>query len=130
MATSKPSDPLADLLGREGKLPPAQVVEIALDLADALTRAHRLGILHRDLKPANVLLAPDGTPRLADFGLAHLSAGSQLTQSGVLMGTVDYLSPEACQGEALDERGDIWAFGVLLFEMLAGRVPFGGDNLT
>ena len=94
------------------------------------TRAHRLGIIHRDLKPANVLLAPDGTPRLADFGIAHVATGPQLTQTGMLIGTVDYLSPEACQGEPLDERADIWAFGVLLFEMLSGRVPFTGDNLT
>jgi predicted ATPase len=108
----------------------ARAMEIALDLADALTRAHRLGILHRDLKPENVLLAADGTPRLADFGLAHLPTGSRLTQSGMLMGTVDYISPEACQGEVLDERSDIWSFGVMLFEMLAGCVPFSGDTFV
>ena len=77
-----------------------------------------------------MLLAADGTPRLADFGMAHFAAASQLTQTGMLMGTVDYLSPEACQGEPIDERADIWAFGVLLFEMLSGQPPFGGDNLT
>ena len=107
-----------------------RAVQIALELADALTRAHHLGILHRDLKPENVLLAGDGTPRLADFGLARLAASPRLTQSGMLMGTVDYVSPEACQGEAVDERSDIWSFGVMLFEMLAGRVPFGGDTFA
>ena len=118
------------LLRTQGRLPSARVIEIGLDLADALTRAHRLGIIHRDLKPANVLLAPDGTPRLADFGIAHVAAGPQLTQTGMLIGTVDYLSPEACQGEPLDERADIWAFGVLLFEMLSGRKPFTGGKLA
>jgi predicted ATPase/predicted Ser/Thr protein kinase len=107
-----------------------RVLEIALDLADALTRAHRLGILHRDLKPANVLLAEDGTPRLSDFGIARVSEGPRLTQTGVLVGTPDFLSPEACEGKPIDERGDIWAFGVLLFEMLTGGTPFAGDTLT
>jgi len=121
---------LEDLLRKQGRLPPARAVEIGLDLADALTRAHRLGIIHRDLKPANVLLAPDGTPRLADFGIAHVECGSCLTQTGVLIGTVDYLSPEACQGKSLDERADIWAFGVLLFQLVSGSLPFEGKSLT
>jgi ABC-type oligopeptide transport system substrate-binding subunit/Tfp pilus assembly protein PilF len=120
---------LQDLLDVQGALPAPRVMEIALDLADALTRAHRLGIVHRDLKPANVLLAEDGTPRLTDFGIARVSEGPRLTETGVLMGTPDFLSPEACNGQALDERTDIWAFGVLLFEMLAGGTPFPGDSL-
>jgi serine/threonine protein kinase/tetratricopeptide (TPR) repeat protein len=124
-----PGGSLRQVLERQGRLSAERTVEVALDLADALTRAHRLGILHRDLKPENVLLAADGTPRLADFGLAHLPTGSRLTQSGMLMGTVDYVSPEACEGEAPDERSDIWSFGVMLFEMLTGRIPFGGDTL-
>jgi tetratricopeptide (TPR) repeat protein len=121
---------LQDLLAAQGALPSARAVEIALDLADALTRAHRLGIIHRDLKPANVLLAEDGTPRLTDFGIAHVAESPRLTQTGILMGTVDYLSPEACSGETLDERTDIWAFGVLLYKTLTGERPFGGETLT
>jgi predicted ATPase/predicted Ser/Thr protein kinase len=121
---------LHDLLEAQGSLPIPRVLEIALDLADALTRAHRLGIIHRDLKPANVLLAEDGTPRLTDFGIARVSEGPRLTETGILVGTPDFLSPEACNGQALDERTDIWAFGVLLFEMLTGETPFLGDNLT
>ncbi|TEU18704.1 MAG: hypothetical protein E3J21_05315 [Anaerolineales bacterium] len=111
-------------------LPSTRALEIALDLADALTRAHRLGIIHRDLKPANVLLAEDGTPRLTDFGIAHVADSPRLTETGILVGTVDYLSPEACNGEPLDARADIWAFGVLLYEMLSGERPFTGETLT
>jgi predicted ATPase len=121
---------LEDLLRKQGHLPSARAIEIALEVADALTRAHHLGIIHRDLKPANVLLAQDGTPRLADFGIAHVVSSPRLTQTGVLIGTVDYLSPEVCQGEPPDERADIWAFGVMLFEMLSGRWPFEGNSLT
>ena len=123
---------LADLLAEDGtaRLPAERVLEIALDLADALTRAHRLGIIHRDLKPANVLLAGDGTPRLTDFGIAHLSADPPITQTGYMMGTVDYISPELCEGQPASEQSDIWAFGVLLFEMLTGQLPFKGESLT
>jgi len=110
-------------------LPIPRVVEIALEVADALTRAHHLGIIHRDLKPSNVLLAEDGTPRLTDFGIAHLAGQPGLTETGLVMGTVGYLSPEACNGETLDVRADIWAFGVMLYEMLAGERPFTGETL-
>lgn len=121
---------LADLLEAKGRLPHVQVVEVALDLSDALTRAHRLGIFHRDLKPTNVLLTEEGIPRLVDFGIASLPNSHSLTQTGVLLGTLDYLSPEACQGERLDGRADIWAFGVILYEMLCGQLPFTGDSLS
>ncbi len=121
---------LADLLAAQGRLPAGRVVEIALDLADAFTRAHRLGIIHRDLKPANVLLAEDGTPRLTDFGLAHVVDSPRLTQTGILVGSVGYVSPEACNGETLDARADIWAFGVMLYEMLTGELPFVGATLS
>ncbi|MBI5668106.1 MAG: protein kinase [Chloroflexi bacterium] len=115
---------LRDLLTRQPRLPVDRVLNIALDLADALTRAHRLKIIHRDIKPANVLLAEDGTPRLTDFGVAHLSDRTRVTETGMLIGTYAYISPEACMGDELDARTDIWSFGVLLFEMLAGQRPF------
>ncbi len=115
---------LRDLIDEQSRLPLEGVLNVALDLADALTRAHRMNIIHRDIKPDNVLLAEDGTPRLTDFGVAHLGDRTRLTQTGSVIGTYAYLSPEACNGLELDERTDIWSFGVMLFEMLTGRVPF------
>jgi serine/threonine protein kinase len=115
---------LYDILKQQRKLPIERVLYIALDLCDALTRAHRLKIIHRDIKPANVLLAPDGTPRLTDFGAARVEKLDHLTKEGGVVGTVAYLSPEACQGKPIDGRTDIWSFGILLFEMLTGQRPF------
>lgn len=124
-----PGGSLGDLIDQEGKLSLKRSVQIALDLADALTRAHRLQVIHRDVKPANVLLAADGTPRLTDFGVAQMADHqTRLTQHGALLGTVAYLSPELCTGEAYSEKSDIWAFGIVIYEMLAGRRPFRGER--
>lgn len=114
---------LADRLRNESKLTIEQTLAIALELADALAHAHHLKIIHRDIKPANVLLAQDGTPRLTDFGVARMAQlGS--TTTGVVVGTFAYLAPEVFNGETPDTRADIWAFGVMLFEMLVGQRPF------
>ncbi|MEW5959765.1 MAG: protein kinase, partial [Chloroflexota bacterium] len=119
---------LANLMEQQPYLPLDRAVAIALELADALSRAHHLDILHRDIKPANILLAPDGTPRLTDFGLARLGDQPALTTAGTVLGTFQYLSPEAWHNQKLDARTDIWSFGVVLYQMLAGQLPFGGDT--
>lgn len=121
---------LQDLLERQSKLPIAQILNLGLELADALARVHHLNIIHRDLKPANILLAEDGAPRLTDFGVAYLgSRDTRLTQAGAILGTTVYMSPEAWRGEPLDARSDIWSFGAVLFEMLAGQPPFAAENV-
>jgi predicted ATPase/DNA-binding SARP family transcriptional activator/pimeloyl-ACP methyl ester carboxylesterase/tRNA A-37 threonylcarbamoyl transferase component Bud32 len=126
-----PGGTLRDLLDRSPQLPLAQVLAITLELADALSRAHHLAIIHRDIKPDNVLLAADGTPRLTDFGVARLvREDARLTQPGTIVGSPAYMSPEALRGETLDVRSDIWSFGVLMFEMLAGFHPFNDTQIS
>lgn len=120
---------LRGLLDQEGALNVGRTLHILLEVADALARAHHLHIIHRDIKPANVLLAADGTPRLSDFGVARMTDRPHLTRNDALIGTPHYLAPEALQQQGIDERGDIWALGVLLFEMLTGSLPFQGSSL-
>jgi serine/threonine protein kinase/tetratricopeptide (TPR) repeat protein len=118
---------LDEMLRRTPRLPLQQVLNIALDLADALTRAHRLNIIHRDIKPANVLIARDGMPRLTDFGIARV-IGSDITETGTVMGTAAYIAPEVLEGNTADARSDIWSLGVMLYEILAGAHPFRTTN--
>lgn len=115
---------LKDLLGKHPQMPIDRILQIGLDVADALTRAHRLRIVHRDIKPSNILLKNDGTPCLTDFGVARMVDSGVITRTNDLIGTSAYLSPEVLTGEIADTRSDIWSFGVVLYEMLAGRRPF------
>jgi serine/threonine protein kinase len=119
---------LEGLIKKE-RLPIKEILNLCIDLSDALTRAHKLNIVHRDLKPANMLLSEDGTLRLADFGVAHLGNSHRVTQAGSAVGTLAYIAPEALQGQEVDVRADIWSFGVILFEMIAGQHPFEGNTL-
>ncbi|MBE2220557.1 MAG: protein kinase [Anaerolineae bacterium] len=121
-----PGGSLRQLLDKTGPLPLKQALAIALELADALSRAHHLGVIHRDLKPANILLAEDGTPRLTDFGVARLERSeSGITGTGALLGSPGYMSPEALLSQKTDTRSDIWSLGAVLYEMVIGNSPFG-----
>ncbi len=126
-----PGGSLHGLIKREGLLPLDRARRLALELCDALTRAHHLNIIHRDIKPENILIDADGTPKLTDFGLARLiGEGTRLTGTGTLLGTPYYMSPEAWEGKPLDAQADIWSLGVVLYEVLTGSVPFGGETLA
>ena len=128
----------------EGRLPPAEALNVARQIAEALEAAHEKGIVHRDLKPANIMFSTSGTVKVLDFGLAKLDgadvSGSGQSQSptltaagtvdGMILGTAAYLSPEQARGRALDKRADIWAFGCVLFEMLAGRPVFARETIS
>ena len=115
-------------------LPPAEAVEIASGIAQALDVAHRAGLVHRDVKPANVLLSSDGRLKVADFGIAKAAHADDdpelpdLTTVGQLVGTAKYLAPEQVSGDAIDARTDVYALGAVLYEMLCGRPPFSGAN--
>jgi tetratricopeptide (TPR) repeat protein len=110
---------------RHGPLPPREAARLAGVIARAVDHAHRAGVLHRDLKPGNILLAPDGTPKVADFGLAKwLDGEGQHTRTGAVLGTPSYMAPEQAEGQAIGRPVDIYALGAILYECLTGRPPF------
>jgi serine/threonine-protein kinase len=111
-----------------GPLPWKDAVSIAIQVGEALAAAHAKGIVHRDVKPANVMLTQDGAVKVVDFGLAKMAGSAALTQTGQAVGTADYMSPEQAMGQGWDARSDIWAWGVVLYEMLTGRRPFEGTT--
>jgi len=104
-----------------------EALDIAIQIGTGLQKAHERGIIHRDVKPANILLSNDGVAKIVDFGLAKLSGQTKLTKAGSTLGTVAYMSPEQAKGDEVDYRTDIWSLGIVLYEMLAGQVPFRGD---
>lgn len=122
-----PGETVRELVQRAGRLSPAAARVIELDLLAALQAAHEGGIVHRDVTAKNVLLTEDGRVKVTDFGIARFGS-STLTSTGVVMGTSRYLSPEQARGEPTDERSDLYSAGVVLFEMLTGRLPFEGNN--
>ena len=119
-----------DYLNKHHRLAPEVAVGFAKQIASALDYAHSLGIYHRDLKPENVLITTDGQLKIIDFGIAYLQGARRLTWKWLSnsVGTPDYMSPEQIQGGRGDARSDLYALGIILYEMLAGRTPYGGDN--
>jgi len=111
----------------DGPLPLDEALSIARQIGGALASAHAKGIIHRDVKPANVMLTSEGRAMLMDFGLAKVSGATKLTRTGTTMGTAGYMSPEQVRGKEADHRSDIWALGVVLYEMVSQRAPFGGE---
>lgn len=119
---------LKTLINREAPLAVSRAVEIAAQIAGGLSAAHRAGMVHRDIKPQNVIVTPEGTARITDFGIAKSQLSTATTETGVSLGTVDYISPEQAQGRPASPQSDIYSLGVVLYEMLTGRLPFRGET--
>jgi serine/threonine-protein kinase len=121
---------LGQVLRRDGTLPADRVARIVEQVLEGLAAAHELGIIHRDIKPANLLVGDDDTTKIVDFGLASVgqSTKSRLTASGILVGTPEYISPEQITGHKVDGRTDLYSLGAVMYEMLSGKPPFGGEN--
>ncbi len=119
---------LQSLLTEKRVLTPEETIQISRQICKGLDYAHANGIIHRDIKPANIMIAPDGTVKIMDFGIAK--AGGGMTSTGQVMGTPNYMSPEQVKGKELDGRSDLFSFGVVLYEMVTGEKPFVGQNIT
>ena len=123
-----PGQSLTSLIQREGRLPLERVITILAQIASALDYAHAQGLVHRDIKPGNIIVGPGDKAMLTDFGIAKAAEGTRLTQTGAIIGTPEYMSPEQAKGEPVGPATDIYSLGIVLYEMLAGRTPFGADN--
>jgi serine/threonine protein kinase/Tfp pilus assembly protein PilF len=114
--------------GKGKELPLNRIIELATQVCEGLAKAHAAGIVHRDIKPSNILIDSDGRAKIVDFGLASVHGSEHLTKTGSTLGTVGYMSPEQARGEEVDARSDLFSFGVVLYEMIAGRSPFKADS--
>src|SRR3982075_2880575 len=118
---------LKQLIRQEAPLDPVRAIDLTVQILQAARFAHRRGVIHRDLKPHNVIVDDSGHAKVTDFGIARAGA-SDMTETGSIIGTAQYLSPEQAQGHSVSARSDLYAIGIVLYEMLAGRVPFDGES--
>jgi len=121
---------LRDILRFEGRISEARVKAIALQILNALEAAHAAGIIHRDIKPENIVVGQNDRIKLTDFGIAKVLSDATMTQTGMMLGTPAYMSPEQVLGKSVDARSDLFSLGVVLYECLSGRKPFEGDTIT
>ena len=123
-----PGQDLKGLIRQMGRLTTVKAISIAKQVCEGLEEAHRLGVVHRDLKPGNILIDKEGNARIMDFGIARSIHGRGITGAGVMIGTPEYMSPEQVEGKEVDQRSDIYSLGIILYEMVTGRVPFEADT--
>lgn len=119
---------LAQIIEEEKKLTYDKAIPIIIQTAEALSEAHKHGIVHRDMKPSNIMVNNNGTVKVTDFGIAYVSQETKLTKSGSIIGTPEYLSPEQCEAKAIDNRSDIYSLGVTFYELLSGKTPYKADT--
>jgi len=123
-----PGEDLKSFIHRAKQLSIGTAISIARQVCEGLEEAHRLGVVHRDLKPGNIMIDKDGDAKIMDFGIARSLSGRGVTSAGVLIGTPEYMSPEQVDGKEVDQRSDLYSLGVILYEMVTGRLPFSGDT--